>query len=752
MTSPNQADTNLREKPDPRKTTGSLTRVQYEQNLQRALEAGPASIGAQIRNLLALCQLQDIPPSARPINETNMNVQQARLAAASSFGEVLSEEKIQAVIKDAAVITDPAMRAQMLTRLALYLPPKQYGAILRDIWRDIQTIKDPAELSRALLDIAPLLTLAHDEPAAPSSLLDVISQAQAIRSPEARLRALSALAPHLPFAMSNRTYQRILSEADQMQNDTQRANVLLALAEKLPEDLLPRAISSARAIENPPDRVRALTTLSNRLPEEQRPVLRAESLDGIASIKSEEERSEALIGFIPNLDFQADSHSFATLLEKALAIAIGFSRRQLRAKVLVVMAPHLSRDLQVEALAAVHSLSTERDRAMLLAELAPALPADMLVASLAVAHTMREQDARVHALSALAHYVQENARKQTVIDALAAASSLPNQYERVTELMGMIDILPDELRAQALTNALETTRLIPNENARARALNLIGTNLSETLLDRALEIGLELKDPQQRLNAMMGIAPYLNGEARLNAMKQLLQCAKDMPLEYKRTRALVAITPQLPLELLPQVQEMVDGLEDPFDKASVYMTLIQNLPPEQRPPLIAKTWLLMKRIDDGYDQTSILVSIATFLPPTADQDLAQVAVNAVKNIIDEYDKASAVSILAPLLAQRSSTLIETLPENVEAVQLAIEAALRVPHQALRTQLLSQAAILWVGDVNKTRTYELWKDILKQLKSLPLADVLLALGAIMPIIRELVGREGLSEVASILGVR
>lgn len=752
----NSGNVEQRQPIERKKSTSQLGRGGIEQALKNALETGPAALGQQVRYILALSQMAAVPPVAEPPAEKVLTIAQARIATLTMIADSLNETQLKALIKEIRQINDSEARIQLLAQLTERVAPLGYRSLVRDLWNITRSFPNPITRARILLKTAPLIKTGYDEPAVSSALMEVIALAQSINNSEARIRSLVALAPHLPLSMCIRLVTRVLDDVDTINNDTLRCNVISAMIEPLPDEVEERALISAEGINAAPERARALTALAKNLPQHLQPRLRARTLEAIAGINNEDERAEALIAFAPNLETAAGKEEFPMLLAKALAIAVAMTRRHNRAKVLVALAPHLTLDLQGEALAAVHSLSSERDRAMLLAELAPTLPPEMLVASLAVAHTMREQDARVHALTILAHYVPSNARSQTLLDALAAASNLPHHYERVTALIALLDILPPQLQEQAYTNALETTRLIENENARARALSLLGQYLPEGLLERALEAAYKLRDSQQRLSALNGIVPYLSMEKREEALNRMLEGARQITVDYKRVRALVSIAPllrQMGTELIEKALEISEMLEDPVDRVNAYVALAQNLPPDQRPPIINKAWALIKEIDDGYDRASALTAVAPFVPANARGELAQTAGMVIGSIMDEYDQASAISILAPLLAEgESAVTAAALPDYYAAVREALESALEVPQQALRAQLAVQAAQLWAAIDDSEQIYRLWVEIAPRLTSLPLADVLLCLAGIMPVLRLLTSTEGMIDIARILGVR
>jgi len=748
---------NMTERPPRQRAgkTGALNRQQLETALQKLYKNGKTAIAQQVRYILALSQLTDARPVKNPRDEPIATVAQARLAALTGLSDVLDGKQMRKLFHEVDLIEDNSIRLPLVLDLALRLDHNDFQLVMRDTWQQANRIKDRVLRSRTLIKLAPMLSLMEDEPATPKDLLDVVALAQSITNTEARVRSLVALAPHLPQSVSTRLLKRSLDDIAKSTNNALRSNTISAMALYLPPEIEAQALESALAINTPTERVRALTAMARNISDAYQPRLRSAALDSVADIQNEDERATAFIAFVPHLEYPsvANEQAFPKQLEQALRIAIGMPRRHIRARSLVALAPHLTPDLQGEALAAVHSLDNEGERAALLADLAPTLPPDMLVASLALAHTMREQDARVHALTILAHHVPEHARSQTLLDALAAAANLPNQYERVTSLINLADVLPPALQDQAYTNALETTRLITNENSRARALSLLGQNLPARLLPRALEAAYQIDDVQQRMSALTGIVARLGEEERVDALQNMLDGARKMPFEYKRTRALVSIAPNLSGDLHAKAVEIADELSDPFDRTSAYIALAQSATKEIRARLIMQAWTLIKDIDDGYDQASSLFAINPLLPEIRQSELAHTAVGVIGSIMDEYDQASAITILAPVLAQgeKRDKGTGSLPNYYGSVKEAVISAIEIPQQQWRMRLIAESTQTWLA-LPEDQQYDLWIQVSERLTTLPLADTLLCLGVMIPVIRQLGGEACLKEIAQILGVR
>ncbi len=388
---------------------------------------------------------------------------------------------------------------------------------------------------------------------------------------------------------------------------------------------------------------------------------------------------------------------------------------------------------------------------MLLAELAPTLPANMLVASLAVAHTMREQDARVHALTVLARYAPKLAQEQTRLDALAAASNLPHYFERVTALMNLVDILPEPLQEQAYNNAIETTKQIENENARARAISILGNHLPAQRLPQIVEIAQAFEDPQLRLNALSNIATRLPSEQQNGIYRDLLKCVKALPYAYKQARSLISILPLLPAVLLEEAQHIVDNMRDPLDRASIYITLSQNLAPDKRKEVLAKAWQLIPLIDEGYDRATVLAAIAPFLPKALRQDVSKTVLSVIATISDDYDRASAIGLLAPLLANSNSPTETVLPTYQELLDDILETAFDIDDQSKRVEVLKEGIQLYLSQ-DQTAQYRIWRRLAQRLKILPLSDVLLCFRALRPLIIQIAGKKAMQDIVLILGVR
>jgi hypothetical protein len=224
-------------------------------------------------------------------------------------------------------------------------------------------------------------------------------------------------------------------------------------------------------------------------------------------------------------------------------------------------------------------------------------------------------------------------------------------------------------------------------------------------------------------------------------------------MQYKQARALVSIAPHFPHEQLGEIETLAEKiLHDPIDLFNVYITIAQHMPPEDRIPVLRKAQHKLNRIDMGYDQASAMAALIPYMPDDERAKLPQKVLGIIQAIFDEYDRASAIGLLAPLLADEPNNPAPALPDSFAAIRKGLDAAFSVPQQQLRADLVAEGVGLWIDSADAERTFRLWKRLAKRLVTLPLADVLLCLGVMMPLFREIGGDKTITHIAQLLGIR
>ncbi|MBR8833341.1 MAG: hypothetical protein DSM106950_04680 [Stigonema ocellatum SAG 48.90 = DSM 106950] len=203
----------------------------------------PQVIGLQGRYALIIASL----------NSLAANLPVELLIALVKESEWTPEQGLAYVLQS----SNPEQKANLLSQLANYLPPKLKELALSKVLaaaKQIQSEEYRAYALRALADKLP-----------PELLSDALAAAKQIQDESYRAKALSALADKLPEVLSD-----ALAAAKQIQSESYRADALIRLADKLPPDLLPEALAAAREIQSESYRADALIRLALKLSQIQK--------------------------------------------------------------------------------------------------------------------------------------------------------------------------------------------------------------------------------------------------------------------------------------------------------------------------------------------------------------------------------------------------------------------------------------------------------------------------------------------------
>lgn len=715
--------------------------------LEQALAAGPRALRRQMHALVACWQASNTPnvkplPVLRPFSKYDPMIQMA---------PYLSRGQVMQLVQAIHDLPDDNERIPLLVDVAAYLPSQQAIQIMRLAWIAVQDMPQPYSRARTLLSMARLLRQVTVNSQRENGIARILSVAQRMRNPDAFIRSLVVLAPHLPEEISVNVQRSVLNSLKRLKNDTFSGQFLVALAPHLPKQLQAQAMELAFRIKLPTERLRALVALAQSLPGHYRDNLLHAALETIDRVESESARAQMLTDFVPALDMvQGQPTLYGELVDKVTTSAVLISRRALRARVLVAIAAHVGADMHGAALADLHNLDDERECALLLQNLAPHLSSNMLVASLAVVHTMRDESARADSLCTLAHYIPESARLQTVKDALEAASSLPNPFERVKAYIALMDALSPDLKEQTLVKAVETAQTINSERTQARALTMLSAYLPVHLLSRAADILAALNEPEVQVSGLIGIYEALDEEERDLAVREMLLCASRISAEYRRAQALVHIAPYVPAVLASQLMDMVRDIHDPADKAQVLLAAAAKLPIEVRGPFLRRAQATCADIEDGYDQAAALALLIPMLPANIKERYQDTILEVINRIEDDYDKASAIALLAPIMANEQGHPEEgmlTLPASAELLRQGLAASLQITDAVLREQCLGDGLQQGLADGMVEDSFALWSYLLPQIASLPSDTGAHCVSLLMPLVRMMMQDQGARMIAT-----
>lgn len=731
-----------------------------ERALHNVLAIGPSALPQQIQYILALAQLHDARPDQAQHRDRGLSAGESRISTLIRFAGALDLSHRQRIYSEIKRITDDGTRLSLTLDMLDHIPHEVDDALLNDIYETAETLHDPDVRATVLIKLAQLVPeTAHEDETMPHALADALTIASRLRDMEARLRALSGLAPYLPHGTAINVFSKLLYALDVAKGDSMRANALYAISDQLPVELHERALNSAQEINSPAERARALTALLPHCSGECYVMARHEVLQAIDAIPDEIARADAIVKLVANMQPDNGADDVPDGMDDVLALTRSLTRRPARARALTALAPYLPANLQQEALTLISNLEDEQERADLLAAITPYLPDNLRIAALAVAHTMVEEDARVTALTALAGCAPSQAAAQTCADALAAAETLQRPYERATALGTLLSqhVLSETETEQARRSALDAVGEISNKAARARALVSLAAFLPATALQEALDTAYAIDDTASRINALLGLVAYIDGPAWREIVSHVMESMTQMPYSFRQAQVIANLAPYLPTDMIPKAGREADKLEDAYDQFTAYAALVQNLDADAREPLVARAWGLINAIDDGYDRGNALLLIAPYLTEDQQPALARRALNVIRAVREPYDRASTISLLAPLLVYGESVATTPALRQVDLLQSALEALVAVPGQVARQHHMRQFVPLWEALPSESR-YKLWQSLGWQLTRLPLADVLLLLGEISPVLASFgiatgeEDRQIIKEIAHVLGLR
>jgi len=431
-----------------------------------------------------------------------------------------------------------------------------------------------------------------------------------------------------------------LAYARQMPDPRQQAETLEKLAPHLPENLLAQALAAAREIWDDSARAWALAALAPRLAELGYP---QEALAAAREIGDEYRRAEALANLAPHLP--------ENLLAQALAAAGEIGDEYQRTRALAVLATRLPPDQQpqvlTEAMATANRIRGAAPRALALVVLAPHLPAQLrlqaLAEALAATRGIGDLETRARTLATLVLRLAELCHP---IEALAAAKEIRDEFWRARVLAVLTPHLPPEQQPQVLTEALAAAKTIENESTRAQALATLAPHLppgeQPQVLAEALAAARKIQDESARADTLAVLAPRL---AELGYPQEALDTAEEIRYAYDRAKALAALAPHLPPDLLPQALDAAKRIEK---SARAYALAALAL----RLAVLGYSWEALttaKEIWDADDRTRALAALTPHLPPDLQEQALRQALAAAREIRDADCRASALADMVPHL-------------------------------------------------------------------------------------------------------
>ena len=253
---------------------------------------------------------------------------------------------------------------------------------------------------------------------------------------------------------------------------------------------------------------------------------------------------------------------------------------------------------------------------------------------------------------------------------LAGVQAVSDPASRVRALGALIPHLVPSLQSQAVVAAIETAvQGIPGASAQAEALGELPAHLPVEFHERLLSIAEGLDAPEARAALLGRMIPHLSSALQAQALQSALDAVAAVGGQDARTRALIALAPQLGAvgllnrypETLQRALELTFSITFTDDRARAFAALAPHLSPE----LLREALHVVRDIVDDTDRAHTLARLAPHLPP----DLLVAAFNLAQELRPPQARAAALVALVPYLAPAAR---QQALEDALAAALAIE--------------------------------------------------------------------------------
>jgi hypothetical protein len=400
--------------------------------------------------------------------------------------------------------------------------------------------------------------------------------------------------------------------------------------------------------QNQPRQVEVICELVPYLPAS----LLSDALEISRRMQSNHYRFLALYGLVPYL---------SEIANETLETVRGIQDESLRAMALNELVQYLPEHLRLDALEVARGIQSKRNRFIAFSKLIGHVPGIIHEVLVIADEIHQDEYFPVEAFNEMVSYLPEN----LFSEALKISRSLQTEFLRASALYGLVPYLPDialealdearriqndYTRASALNKliqylpnfaleALEVTSKIQDESFRATALKILIPNLSKNLLPEALRIAFEIRIGHYQVIALTQLMSYF---PEITSIAFELWCG--LPHSPGKTSVLDGLIQYLPDNLLPEVLQMVHGIQDDYHQVSSLSELVPHLP-----EIASVTIELALGIQDENNRSTVLCGLGLHLSK-----------NLLPEVLDDICKIQVEAIKAPAI----NALVPHLPPNL----------------------------------------------------------------------------------------
>lgn len=557
------------------------------------------------------------------------------------------------------------LRAEALTGIATFLPTALMGEALctaLSIDRDEQRAKAVAALVRTAPDGLRAQALHNALVAAGSSdwaqTLEVLAQSlpdelrsEALSRARAEVEArqdAKALAWVLVAATACMPEMggEALSASAAVADERLRAKMLRALAPRLPESQLPRALVAALEMADIGSRWYAFSILVPRLTGAlltdavrkvamwEAPLQRALALGAIVGhVADDQERSFAFTKAVEAVDELQDDEAVLSLLSTLASCAPNESQRT---------------TLLTRALHAIESMADERQRGSALRLIVKDLTAPLFDEALRLLAGIEDEMVQFYAFKDVTPYLPD----VLVPKAFEVARAMKREWHRSAALAEVAPKLPADLLGDALLAVGEFA-----DKGGAPALVALVPRLPENLLPQALILALDVPSEVER-QQIVGLSIQ---RMPAQALEKTLAILLEDFAAISRSPWVVDFVRQLPAPLLPAVLSALETVESELTRQNILVAVMPRLPES----MLDEARRMVKALSWNDARAAGLTALALRLPAGADRE--QACADALQAMADMLNSHDCAKLLETLLPRLPTGLLGEALEKIECV-------------------------------------------------------------------------------------
>ena len=540
-----------------------------------------------------------------------------------------------------------------------------------------------------------------------------LTYARRCPDPKQRVEALKLLAPRCMPQLQHRVFSEVIATASAIENRPERASVLLALTDSLPDDhklaliheglrfadeLGPSGVKKlfeAVPVESREELIPALVDIAMVVDDEGRlmilsllaPILQSDQdqwLKVLKEIVYKIEDHQPLREAADILAKYLSAETIGAVLSSGYKAGIYINPGWVRA-----FAPYADKQALREALETVGACAandrTSYMAAVALGAIAPHLDDDSLRRAFHIAQHLQDANDRLTWLQILAPYADQQALRQT-LEAARECAANADINETVSVVLGEIapHLDEDSLRSafhiaqhlqdandrltwlrifapfgdkQALREALETAgACAANDRTSymaAVALGAIAPHLDDDSLRRAFHIAQHLQDAVSRLSWLQILAPYADQQALRQTLEAARECAANKKTRYQAyqaVKALIDIVPHLDEGSLRIAFDIAQHLQDANDRLS-WLRILAPYADQQALRLALEAARECAANKKTRYQAYQAVKALIDIVPHLDEGSLRIAFDIAQHLQDANDRLSWLRILAPCADQ-----------------------------------------------------------------------------------------------------